>query len=595
MNLDPLTDTMGALGMAVRFGDFELDVQAYELRRGGNRLKLERIPMELLCLLIERRGQLVSREQIIKHIWGSQVFLDTDNSINTAIRKVRKALGDDSATPTLIHTVPGKGYRFAATVEQIAPVESRKGANDKPIMLAVLPFENLSQDPDQEYFSDGLTEETITSLGQVRPDRMGVIARTSAMTYKRTQKTVSEIGKELAVDYVLEGSVRRERDNIRITAQLIRVSDQIHVWAQSYDRKLESVLGLQGELALAIAEQVQLRLKGRTTPDVVPLREQNADAHDAYLRGRFHWARRKLPEVQKAIRYFEEAIEISPGYAQAYAGLADCYIILPITSDMPAKACFPNAKAATRKALELDDSLAEAHTSLGTVRFWHEWDWQGAKAAYDRALELNPNYSHARLFRAHCLSNWGKHEPALEEIQRACRLDPLSPILSTLHAEFLYHARRNQDAIAQSLKALDLDPDFWISHLNLARAYEQIGDYGRAIIELEKARVLSSGNSEPTGLLGYVLGRSGKRRASEEQLQELIALAKSRYVPPFNLALNYWGLGEIETMFEFLEKGCEERDVHMTFLLDPKWDPLRSDPRFRSILEVVGLSEQVGE
>ena len=582
--------------MAVRFGDFELDVQAYELRRGGNLLKLERIPMELLCLLIDKHGQLVTREQIIKHIWGNEIFLDTNNSINTAIRKLRKALGDDSASPTLIHTVPGKGYRFAALVEQITPRQGRSAvAHEKPLMLAVLPFENLSQDPNQEYFSDGLTEETIASLGRVSPHRMGVIARTSAMTYKHTKKTVSEIGKELAVDYILEGSARRERDKIRITAQLISVSDQIHIWAQSYDRQLDSVLEVQAELAVAIAEQVQLRVKAVAAPKVVFPREQNPDAHDAYLRGRYHWARRKLPEIQKAIRYFENATEISPGYAEAYAGLADCYIVLPITSDMPAKASFAKAKAAAMKGLGLDDSLAEAHTSLGTIRFWHEWDWQGAKAAYDRALELNPNYSHARLFRAHCLSNWGKHEPALEEIQRACRLDPLSPIMSTLHAEFLYHARRNQEAIAQSLKALDLDPDFWISHLNLARVYEQIGDYGRAMIELEKAIALSSGNSEPIGLLGYVLARSGKRGASEEKLQELIQLAKSRYVPPFNLALNYWGLGDVESAFEFLQKGCEERDVHMTFLLDPKWDALRSDPRFISILEVLGLSEQAGK
>jgi len=582
--------------MAVRFGDFELDVQAYELRRGGNLLKLERIPMELLCLLIDKHGQLVTREQIIKHIWGNEIFLDTNNSINTAIRKLRKALGDDSASPTLIHTVPGKGYRFAALVEQITPRQGRSAvAHEKPLMLAVLPFENLSQDPNQEYFSDGLTEETIASLGRVSPHRMGVIARTSAMTYKHTKKTVSEIGKELAVDYILEGSARRERDKIRITAQLISVSDQIHIWAQSYDRQLDSVLEVQAELAVAIAEQVQLRVKAVAAPKVVFPREQNPDAHDAYLRGRYHWARRKLPEIQKAIRYFENATEISPGYAEAYAGLADCYIVLPITSDMPAKASFAKAKATAMRALELDDSLAEAYTSLGTIRFWHEWDWQGAKAAYDRALELNPNYSHARLFRAHCLSNWGKHEPALEEIQRACRLDPLSPIMSTLHAEFLYHARRNQEAIAQSLKALDLDPDFWISHLNLARVYEQIGDYGRAMIELEKAIALSSGNSEPIGLLGYVLARSGKRGASEEKLQELIQLAKSRYVPPFNLALNYWGLGDVESAFEFLQKGCEERDVHMTFLLDPKWDALRSDPRFISILEVLGLSEQAGK
>ena len=352
--------------MAVRFGDFEFDVQAYELRRGGNLLKLERIPMELLSLLIDRHQQLVTREQIITHIWGSNVFLDTDNSINTAIRKLRKALGDDSAIPTLIQTVPGKGYRFIAPIERVAPRQERLTlAHEKPVMLAVLPFENLSEDPDQEYFSDGLTEETIASLGQVSPDRMGVIARTSAMTYKHTRKTVSEIGKELAVDYILEGSARRERDKVRITAQLIRVSDQIHIWAKSYDRQLDTVLGVQIDLASAIAEQVQLRLQAGSPTKLVSSREQNADAHDAYLRGRYHWARRKLPEVQKAIRHFEEAIEISPGYAEAYAGLADCYIILPITSDMPAKACFPKAKVAARKALELDDSLAEAHSRWG--------------------------------------------------------------------------------------------------------------------------------------------------------------------------------------------------------------------------------------
>ena len=575
----------------LRFQDFELDLQAYELRRGGYPLKLERIPMELLCLLVDRCGELVTRQQIIVHIWGNEVFLDTDNSINTAIRKLRKALGDDSAAPALIHTVPGKGYRFVAQVARATAVKEQRPL-EKVLMLAVLPFDNLSGDPEQEYFSDGLTEETITSLGRLSPLRMGVIARTSSMAYKHTKKTVGEIGKDLAVDYILEGSVRRERNKVRIAAQLIRVSDQTHIWAQSYDRELESVLGMQADLAAAISEQVQLRLKTGSVPELISSREQNPDAHDAYLRGRYHWARRKLPEVQKAIRYFEEAIMISPGYAEAYAGYADCYIVLPITSDLPAEACFPKAKSAALKALELDDSLAEAHTSLGTICFWHEWNWRGAKAAYDRALKLNPNYSLARLFRAHCLSNWGKHDAALDEIQRACHLDPLSPILSTLHAEFLYHARRNDEAIAQSLKALDLDPDFWISHLNLARAYEQTGDYGRAINELEKAQVLSSGNSEPIGLLGYVLARSGKRVASEEKLSDLIQLSKSRYVPPFNLALNHWGLGDTNKAFEFLEKGCEERDVHMTFLLDPKWDPLRADSRFVSILQVVGLSEK---
>ncbi|HLH07593.1 MAG TPA: winged helix-turn-helix domain-containing protein [Terriglobales bacterium] len=575
-----------------RFHDFELNLQAYELRRGGSVVKLERIPMELLRLLVERPGQLVTRDEIIAHIWGKEVFLDTNNSINTAVRKLRRTLGDNTSSPTMIQTAPGKGYRFAAAVERVDILENavrKKG--EKALMLAVLPFENLSGEREQEYFSDGMTEETIASLGQLSPNRMGVIARTSSMAYKHSKKTVGEIGKELAVDYILEGSVRREREKVRITAQLIRVSDQIHLWAQSYDRELGSVLGVQAELAMAIAEQVQLRLKPGANTEAPREQKQDPEAYDAYLRGRYHWARRKLPEVQKAIRFFEQAISISPAYAEAYAGVADSYLVLPITSDMPAKSCFPKAKTAALKALELNPRLAEAHTSLGAIRFWLEWDWAGAIQAFDHALELNPNYSIARLFRAHCFSNWGKHSEALREIQRACRLDPLAPILSTLYAEFLYHAGHYPESIEQSMRAIDLDADFWVSHLNLARAYEQVGDYGRAINEIEKARALSSGNSEPIGLLGYVLARSGKRKASQERLQELLQLSKSRYVPPFNVALSYWGLGETDKALEFLQKGCEERDVHMTFLLDPKWDALRTNPRFISILEVVGLGE----
>src|ERR1039458_561704 len=582
----------------LKFSDFELDERAYELRRAGRALKLERIPMDLLCLLARNAGQLVSRDAIIEKLWGKDVFLDTDNSINTAVRKIRQILSDDPRNPRFVQTVPGKGYRFAAPVTDEPHVMLEPSRNldvSQRVMLAVLPFENLGNDMEQEYFSDGLTEETIAYLGQLDPQSMGVIARTSSMVYKRTTKTIAEIGRELGVNFVLEGSVRRERQRIRITAQLIRVTDQTHLWAESYDREIGSVLGVQAELGVSIAKKIKIQLGGKEKPTLVADAERNPEAHDAYLRGRYHWAKRTFAETRKAIEYFRKATDAEPTYARAYAGLADCYITLPMTSDMPSKDCFPKARAAVSKALELDGNLAEAHTSLGTIRFWFDWNWSGAEECYQRALEINPNYVVARLYRAHCLSNAGRHEEAIAEINRAVRLDPLSPILSTLLAEFLYHARRYDQAVTQFHNAVELAPRFWIAHLNFAKVYEQIGEHGRAIAELELARTSSDGNTEPISLLGYVLAKGGRHTEAENALAELIALAGQKYVPPMNIALLYAGLGKQDLIVEGLERGIRDRDVRVTFLRDPKWDRLRENPRFREILRQVRLDgDQIG-
>ncbi len=578
----------------LRFNDLELDLCAYELRRAGQALKLERIPMELLCLLAEKQGQLVTREQIIQRIWGKSVFLDTDNSINTAIRKIRQALKDNPENPRFIQTVSGKGYRFSAPVVQSSvalPANKTSRDSSRGVMLAVLPFENLSNDVEQEYFSDGLTEETITHLGQLSPERMGVIARTSSMAYKRTSKTIAQIGQELAIDYVLEGSVRRENNDVRITAQLIRVADQIHLWVQSYERKLGTVLGLQMELGSAIAQQVELRLAPRSKQQFSIPPEEDPEAHDAYLRGRYHWARRTYKEIGHAIGHFGKAIEKNPKYARAYAGLADCYIILPITSDMRSEECFPKASAAVTKALELDPTLAEAYTSQGTIRFWFDWDWAGAEAAFQKALELNGNYAVARLYRAHCFSNTGKHYQALAEIEHARKLDPLSPILVTLYAEFLYHARRYKEAITEFGKAFELDPDFWVARLNMAKVYEQTAQYDRAIVELEKARTFSGQNTETVSLLGYVFAMSGQNKKAQNCLSELFEMRRRKYVPPYNIALLQAGLGDERGALESLELGYQERDVHMTFLLDPKWDQFRGNPRFQNLLCRIGFAE----
>ena len=459
-------------------------------------------------------------------------------------------------------------------------------------MLAVLPFENLTNEPDQEYFSDGLTEETITHLGSLSPHDLGVIARTSSMAYKRTTKTVAQIGKELSVDYVLEGSVRREQNRVRIAAQLIRTSDQVHLWAESYDRDLGSVLGVQSELGIAITRQVQLRLRPQARPPVLRLQGEDFKAHDTYLRGRYHWAKRTYPEVMRARQYFQQAIQENPNYARAYAGLADCYIVLPITSDARAQECFPQARAAATKALELDPTLAEAYTSLGTVHFWFDWDAEQAEKQFQTALQLNPNYAWARLFRAHCFSNSGQHEAALSEIARGCRLDPLSPIMHTLRAEFLFHDHRYREALPEFHNALELDPNFWVAYVNLAKAYERLGQYDDALAALENAHVLSGGITEGIGLSGYILAVSGQREKARGVLAKLHDLTAKKYVAPYNLALVYAGLGEEAAMYDCLERAYDERDVRMTFLIDPKWDVFRGTPRFQDLLARVGLERK---
>jgi tetratricopeptide (TPR) repeat protein len=315
------------------------------------------------------------------------------------------------------------------------------------------------------------------------------------------------------------------------------------------------------------------------------------ETHDAYLRGRYHWAKRTLPEIGRALEYFQKAVQLDEGYAPAYAGLADCYIILPMTSDARARDCFPKASDAAAAALRLDPSLAEGHASMATIRFWYEWDWAGAERCYQKALEINPSYVVARLYRAHYLSNTGAHTEAIAEIRRACRLDPFSPILNTLLAEFLYHDRKYEEALKECRNAVELAPNFWIARVILGKICEQTGQYDQAIAELSTARKLFEGATEPVALLGYVMAVAGRKREAEGILTELLVRAEGRYVPPANLALLYFGLGDTGQTLHWLERGVEDRDVRMTFLLDPKWDQFRNNSRFREILGQVGLEK----
>jgi len=573
-----------------QFGQFVLDIGRYELTRAGKSLRLERIPMSLLILLVRESGRLIHREEIVEQLWGKGLHFDSDNSINTAIRKIRHALGDDPGNPKYVETVPGKGYRFKSHTLVSAKVQLGEGEATQPrIMLVVLPFENLSGDPAQEYFSDGLTEETIMRLGQMSPHRLGVIARTSSMAYKQTTKSVAQIGQELGVNYVLEGSVRREADRVRITAQLVRVRDQVHLWADSYDRRLPGLLQIHGEIGAVIAAQVNLRLMRKEQQQLTRNVTHDAEAHDHYLLGRYHNARSNLVDLQKAVEYFQKATERDPSWAVAHSGLADSLIILPVSGDVNPKDVCPAAKIAATRAVELDPESAETHTAYATVKFLYDWDFRGAEAAARRAIQLNENYSLAHMFLAHVLSNTGRHDEALAVIRQALVLDPFSLIYGAMRGQFLYHAGKDLEAVEQFRATLDMEPRFWVGRICAAKVYEKMRMYSEALAACDYAWKYSSGNTEALSLAGYVHAVSDDRAKAEAKVDQMLELKRQRYVPSYNLALVQAGLGKIEAALELLEQAFEERDAHMPFLLDHKWNGLRSNARFQKLLSRVGF------
>jgi TolB-like protein/Tfp pilus assembly protein PilF len=571
------TQTIQEMPEFVQFGDFVVDPSAYQLRRGKRAIKLERLPMELLLLLLERRGELITRDQIVARLWGRDVFVDIENGINTAVRKLRLALHDDPRRPRYIETVAAKGYRFITP-----PPISEKRAS-QPVTLAVLPFENLSGDPSQDYFADGLTEETIAVLGAIGPDTLGVIARTSSMSYKRTAKTISQIGRELGVQFVLESSVRRDHDRVRVTAQLIRVKDQSHVWAKSFDSSGSQILDLQAHIARAIAEQVQIRITPRQQALFAKPRARNADSYDAYLHGRFYWNQRALGSINRAIEHFHESISIDPGYSAAHAGLADAYALLPITSDARTSECLPPAREAATAAVRCDPSSAEAHCALAACKFWMEWDWITAEAEARRAIELNGSFALAHLVCAHILSNSGRQREAEAEITIAKQLDPLSSHVHSVCAQLVYHAGRYDDAEASVRKALVLSPKSWIAHTILGKIELATGRLERAMASFATAFELAErSNTEPLSLQAYCYARQGKSADAHRILEVLADLNARRYVPPYNIAIVHAGLQDDDSAVRWLQRAHTERDVRMVFLpVDPKWASLNRLPCVR--------------
>jgi TolB-like protein/DNA-binding winged helix-turn-helix (wHTH) protein/Flp pilus assembly protein TadD len=589
-------------------------------------VKLERIPLELMILMVERQGQLVSRDEIATRLWGNGVHVDVESGVNTAIRKLRAALKDSPETPVFIETVPGKGYRFIGRTSEADRAAEATTRPDRParpwlvaglafglamaaivayyagyrpartpapatsVTIAVLPFQNLSSDPEQAYFSDGLTEETIAALGRVAPSRIRVIAWTSSMAYRGTRKTAGEIGGELAASYLVESTVRKEKEHLRITAKLVRVKDQVQVWNNTYDLKFSGLLGVQQEIGSAIARQVGGELSPQAKPEALHS-TQHSDAHDLYLRGRYYLSQREPESLRRSLEYLEAAVQKDPAYALAHAGLADNYVIQAMITGTDPRELWEKARIETEKALSLDPNLAEAHTAAAMASFFMTWNWAAAERSFQRAIELNPNYGRAHQYYAHFLSNARRHEEAIAEIERARAIDPLSPMLYTLAGAILVMGRRHDHALPILRQALAIDPDFFPTHSVLGLFYQQIGKPDVALEEYRKAYRLSGGNILQLAYQGFVLAQIGRRSEAEQIITTLNQIAQSRFVPPYAFALVYTGLGDRDAAIHWLEKAFEVRDVAMVFLpADPRWDSLRSDQRFQSLLRRCGFT-----
>jgi TolB-like protein/DNA-binding winged helix-turn-helix (wHTH) protein/Tfp pilus assembly protein PilF len=614
------------------FGLFELDMQQAELRKRGVRIKLQEQPLKVLYLLLQNRGEIVTREQLRTNIWPANTFVEFDHGLYSAMARLREALGDSSENPRFIETVARRGYRFIAPVTSpgtvavsvFEPTVTRRSPRSRRLVtgvlggllagalllgavlgfnlansrdwlrhrsnpqvrsLAVLPLQNLSGDPTQEYFADGMTEELITELAELGSVR--VISRTSVMQYKGGQKPLRQIASELGVDAILEGSVQRSGQHVRVTAQLIDAATDQHIWARSYDRELGDVLLLQSDMAGSIAQEIRAEINGNARPPVAQASRVDPEEQDLYLRGRYHLGKGSEDEINKGILYFRQGIEHNPQDARNYAALAESYLALSDYYLSPA-ATLELGKQAALKALQLDANLAETHVSLGAIRFLYDWDWPEAEKEFTQAVKLNPNSSDAHLWRGVFLAQMGRSDEGIAEIKLAESLDPLSLAVHVNAGWVYYLARRDEQAVQEWRKILDIDPHFTVTHSSIWIAY---------VKQAEMGTVLSPRSSGDTDALqlAAITGRqavSGNRAEAERLLSRLDSISKRHYVCPYEMATAHAILGNKDKALDWLNRGLKERSACMPDLkVDPRLDSLRSDARFQDFLRRVGFQK----
>jgi len=619
----------------IRFGSFEVDVCAGELRKNGLKLKVQELPFRALVLLLQRSGEVVTREGLRSALWPTDVFVDFDRGIGSTINRLRDSLGDSAKSPRYIQTVGRRGYRWigpitpadGAAVPSGVPLQAnslgevikpqgfararriaqaagtvllillaavgflrwRENRNDDaPIRsVAVLPLQNLSGDREQEYLTDGMTDELITDLAKLGALR--VISHTSVMRYLGAQNSLPEIARELNVDAIVEGTVQSSPGRIHVSAQLVRAQPEKHLWAESYDRSLGDMVALQEELAREIAGAIRISL---TPQQQVQLRRNvSPDVYDLYLKGRYFWNRRTEEGLTKAIEYFNQTIAKDPDYALAYSGLADSYNLLHFYGGTPPEELVPKARAAARKALELDDHLAEAHTSLAYLTHRFDWDWAAAEAEYKRALDLNPNYATAHHWYAEYLMVRGRFAEAQEQIRRAKEVDPLSLEINTDEGLPFYFTRQYDRAIEKYVQVVQMDPSFAPAHFALRDAYELKGMHAEAIQEFRKGVGLSGGSEAMVEPVARAFAETGPQGYWRKRLDLALRGPKQLRATPTQIANLYSALGDKQRALDWLEKAYNTRDDELVWLAVEPWhDRLRSEPRFADLLRRVDLA-----
>jgi TolB-like protein/DNA-binding winged helix-turn-helix (wHTH) protein/Tfp pilus assembly protein PilF len=647
-----------------RFGVFEVDPREGELRKSGLRIKLQDQPLQLLVMLLERPGEIVTREELQRRLWSADTFVDFDHSLNSAIKKLREALGDQSENPRFIETLHRRGYRFIAPVEtqnsadfgttvlvsgtpssgairadvKFAPRSYGKrakvltsaviaaiavlvilslnrvregwlGRRNPPRIqsLAVLPLVNLSSDASQDYFTDGMTEELTTDLGKISALR--VISRTSAMQYKGTKKSLPEIARELNVDAVVEGTVARSGSHLRITANLLQASPEKHLWADSYESEVGDILTVQGRVAQAVAREIQVKLTPEEQKLLGKAQPVNPHAHDDYLKGRYLCNNETREGLDRAIQYFQQAIEKAPNDPLAYAGLANCYAISGwagdiFGGDLSPKEMMAKARDAALKALQLDEASPEAHTSLADVELILNWNWSGAEREFKRAIELNSNYSPAHVCYAHYLVAMGRFDESVVEAKRALELDPFSKFTMDFATWAFSLARRYDLTVQQSQKSLEFAPEFPWAHYELGEVKQHTGSASESVQEFMQAEELFGMSQERLAELRGVYHQSGEkgywrkmlalcREASKKtrKLGSPSGYGSCDYMKNASMAALQVRSGELNAAFESLEKAYAKHEVDLIYLkVDPSWDNLRSDPRFQDLMRRVGLT-----
>lgn len=635
--------TTDSNGEPLRFGAYQANPATGELYKHGIRLRLQEQPFQVLLMLLERPGEVVSREELRRRLWAETTFVDFDHCLNIAMNKLREALNDSPENPRFIETLPKRGYRFLAPVERqsgtagAAPVTATvTGAAAMPeaparhrlrwwgaaaaatavfaavmwvvwqgramppaagaaraqrLMLAVLPFENLSGDPQQEYFIAGLTEEMIAQLGRMHASRLGVIARTSVLQYAGTRKPIAEIGRELKVGYVLEGTVRREGERVRITTQLVEAASQTQLWAETYDRSAQDVLRVQSEVAHDVARALALQLLPGEAETIGRMPTEDMGAYDDYLRARHFWNRRTEADFLQAVQHLQSAIQKDGRFARAYAALADTYNLLGGYAFRPAQEAFPRAKEAARKAMALDPGLSGPYAALGFAAFNYDWDFPEAEKQFREALRRNPNNAAARQWYAELLHAWGRLAEAREEIDRAAELDPFSMTVMDDKGWILVSQQELDEAVRQFQAEAELNSQWPYAYYSLASACVYQKDFRKAHEALARARAAGGETARYLQVLGMAQAFGGERQQARETLARLLARPERERGPRYGLAAVYSGLGEKEAALAVLEKALAERESWMVWVpVYPEWAPLRGDARFQGLLRRMNLA-----